>query len=398
MEKKRYIIKRMRKSKYFALYIYMLLIMLVLTSVASYAWFEISRSPSVKDMQMYITSAYGLELSVDPTVGGWSQQIDFWDTQELSKFKGKKYGFQKPILQQITWSEANGQFFAPVYGYDGRLVSFFNNYADAERRVIGWQPLEDKSHANKATWLEGHYIKATVYARSGQITNVTLAPEEGMEGITPKTYVKGNPNTGRGPESAVRFGFRMTWMELDGSGKLVEVPDTRSGMYVYEPNCDVHADGTINQYIPTDSIDNEGIDREDAESALPEGETQEGTIPLVPEERLIKQKFPENTASGQPGEFETNPVLFTVKPNEIVRIEIYFWLEGQDVDCSNIMEVREVEIADDDLDLAIMEEDRKHREDVGLQTEEQAFHLEALIQFVGPARADDGLESWEDTP
>ena len=43
----------------------------------------------------------------------------------------------------------------------------------------------------------------------------------------------------------------------------------------------------------------------------------------------------------------------------------------------------------------IMEEDRKHREDVGLQTEEQPFHLEAMIQFVGPARADDGLESWE---
>ena len=389
--KKRYIIKRVRKSRYFAIYLYMLLIMLVLTSVASYAWFEISRAPSVKDMQMYITSAYGLELSVDPVTGEWGQQIDFWDTQELSKFKEKKYGFQKPILQQITWSEENGQFFAPVYGYDGRLVSFFNNYADAERRVIGWQPLEDRSHANKATWLEGHYIKSTVYARSGQITNVTLAPEEGMEGITPRTYVKGNPNTGRGPESAVRFGFRMTWMKLDG-GELVEVADSRSQMFVYEPNCDVHADGTINQYIPTDSIDNEDIGQG---GTVPEGEE---VIPLVPEERLIKQKFPEVTKPDEPGAFETNPVLCTIKPGEIVRIEIYFWLEGQDVDCSNIMEVREVEIAEDDSQLAIMEEDRKHREDVGLETEEQAFHLEALIQFVGPARADDGLESWEDTP
>lgn len=390
-KKKRYIIKRMRKSKYFALYTYVLLVLLVLTSVASYAWFEISRSPSVKDMQMYITSAYGLELSVDPTVGGWGQQIDFWDTQELSKFKEKKYGFQKPILQQITWSEANDQFFAPVYGYDGRLVSFFNNYADAERRVIGWQPLEDKSHANKATWLEGHYIKTTVYARSGQITDVTLAPEAFMEGIPARTYVKGNPNTGRGPESAVRFGFRMTWMELD-DGNLVEVPDTRSSMYVYEPNCDVHADGTINQYIRTDSIDNEVIGQG---GTIPEGET---AIPLVPEEHLIKQKFPDLTDPDTPGVFETNPVLCTIKPGEIVRIEIYFWLEGQDVDCSNIMEVREVDIADDDIDLEIMEEDRKHRENVGLETEEQPFHLEALIQFVGPARTDDGLESWVDTP
>ncbi len=388
--KKRYIIKRIRKSKYFALYIYVLIVLMLMTSVASYAWFEISRAPRVKDMQMYITSAYGLELSVDPVTGTWGQQVDFWDTQELSKFKEKKYGFQKPILQQITWSEANGQFFAPVYGYDGRLVSFFNNYADAERQVIDWTPLEDRSHANKATWLEGHYIKATVYARSGQVTSVTLAPtDRDSEEIIPRTYVKGNPNTGRGPESAVRFGFRMTQVAVDDTGSIVELPDARSQMYVYEPNCDVHADGTIDKYIPTDSIDNEGIGQEGY--TPPEGDSR---IPLVPEERLIKQKFPETANADPPGEFETNPVLFSLKPGEIVRIEIYFWLEGQDVDCSNIMEVREVEIASDDTQLAMMEEDRKHREDVGLETEDQPFHLEALIQFVGPARADDGLESW----
>lgn len=390
-KKKRYIIKRIRKSKYFAIYIYMLLVMLVLTSVASYAWFEISRAPRVKDMQMYITSAYGLELSVDPVVGGWSQQIDFWDTEELKTFKEKKYGFQKPILQQITWSEANEQFFAPVYGYDGRLVSFFNNYEDAERRVIDWTGLEDRRHANKATWLEGHYIKATVYARSGQVTSVTLAPTEtDSETIEPRTYVKGNPNTGRGPESAVRFGFRMTQVKVE-NGKIVEMPDSRSQMYVYEPNSDVHADGSINKYIPTASIDNEGIGQEG--EVTPAGEK---SIPLVPEERLIKQKFPASPSANPPGEFETNPVLFHLKPNEIVKIEIYFWLEGQDVDCSNIMEVREVDIADDNLQLEIMEEDRKHRENVGLETEEQPFHLEAMIQFVGPARADDGLESWID--
>lgn len=388
--KKRYIIKRMRKSKYFAIYMYMLLILMVLTSVASYAWFEISRAPRVKDMQMYITSAYGLELSTDPVNGTWGQQVDFWDTKELSKFKEKKYGFQKPILQQITWSDANDLFYAPVYGYDGRLVSFFNNYADADRRVIGWTELQDQSHANKATWLEGHYIKATVYARSGQITNVTLAPaEDNMEGIIPRTYVKGNPNTGRGAESAVRFGFRMTKVTVNGTN-VTEVPDSRSQMYVYEPNCDVHADGTIDKYIPTDSIDNEGIG--EGGTVTPAGEP---LIPLVPEDRLIKQKFPESMDANPPGEFETNPVLFSLKPGEIVKIEIYFWLEGQDVDCSNIMEVREVEIAKDDEQLKIMEEDRKHREDVGLQTEEQPFHLEAMIQFVGPARADDGLESWE---
>lgn len=388
-KKKRYIIKRMRKSKYFALYIYMLLVLMLLTSVASYAWFTISQSPSVKDMQMYITSAYGLELSVDPTVGGWSQQIDFWDTEELKKFKETKWNFQKPVIQQITWSDANETFYAPVYGYDGRLVSFFNDYTDAGRAVIGWHPLEDRSHANKATWLEGHYIKATVYARSGQITNVTLAPTEDNTAVIPLTYVAGNPNTGRGPETAVRLGFRMTNVQVDG-GTITELPETRSAMFVYEPNCDIHADGTMNQYIPTDSIDNETMPGLESPP-----DTGDGPIPLVPEDRLIKQRYPENYGTKEPGVFEANPTLFTIKPGQIVRIEIYLWLEGQDVDCSNIMQVRDVTIASDDEELAWMEEDRKHREDVGHTEEEQEFHLEALIQFVGPAHADDGLESFE---
>lgn len=387
-KKKRYIIKRMRKSKYFAIYLYMLLIMLLMTSVASYAWFTISRAPKVRDMNMYITSAHGLELSVDPNTGSWGQQVDFWDTEELKKFKDAKWNFQKPIIQQITWSDEQEQFFAPVYGYDGRLISFFDQYPVENRYVIGWHPLEDKSHANKATWLEGHYIKATVYARSGQITSVTLAPTGDNTEVTPKTYVSGNPNTGRGPESAVRMGFRMTWMKPDASGRFQEDPDSRSEMFVYEPNCDVHADGTINQYIPTDSIDNEP---EPGQVKVP----QEELLPLVPEERLIKQKFPSADNGGQPGEFETNPVLFTLKPGEVVKIEIYLWLEGQDVDCSNIMQVSSADIAEDDADLAWMEEDRKHREDIGLTTEEQDFHLEAMIQFSGPAFADDGLESFE---
>lgn len=390
-KKKRYIIKRIRKSRYFALYIYMLLVMLLMTSVASYAWFEISRAPKVRDMDMYITSAYGLELSVDPNTGTWGQQVDFWETEELIKFKDTKWNFQKPIIQQITWSEENDQFFAPIYGYDGRLISFFDQYPEENKYLIGWHPLEDKSHANKATWQEGHYIKATVYARSGQITGVTLAPTEDNPEVTPKTYVSGNPNTGRGPETAVRMGFRMTQMKPDASGRFAEVPDSRSEMFIYEPNCDVHADGTINKYIPTDSIDNEPNPNDPTVR-----DPNEPPIPLVSEDRLIKQKFPSIDNRNEPGEFETNPVLFTVKPGEVVKIEIYLWLEGQDVDCSNIMQVESVDIADDDKELASwMEEDRKHREDIGMKTKEQDFHLEALIQFSGPAFADDGLESFE---
>jgi len=358
-KKRRYIIKQIRKSKYFALYLYMLLVLMLLTSVASYAWFTMSKPPRVSNMNMYITSNAGLELSAHPVTGTWSSSLDVWETEELARFKDKPQN-EKPILKQITWSDSNDSFYAPVYGYDGRLINFINEYPEENRYIISWHALEDKSHANKATLLEGYYMKATFYARSGQFTDVRLAPTPEQEHIIPTTKVEGEPNTGRGPESAVRLGFRMTNVQVDTAGNVVEMPDTRSKLYVYEPNSDVHADGS-QDYIETWSIDTDG-------NWDKNGDANE---PLVPAERLIIQNFPEISNLDQPGAFVTNPILFSLEPGDIVRIELYFWLEGQDVDCSNIMEVRDAEQENE---------------------EEELPHLIANIQFVGRSEDQSGME------
>ena len=293
----RFIRKRIRKTPYIVFYIYMLIVLLSLFSVASYTWFTLSRTPKVNNMNVYITSGRGLELATSPGADNWQTQLDIYDAEELADYRGE--GTPKPSLRQTTWSDSEECFYGPIYGYDGRLMT-----------VLSWFPLTDV--VDKVT-ADSYYIKATIYARSGQPTDVSLAQpmavnESGIQGAG--CYLVGDPNTGRGPETAIRIGMRMTY--VDSSGDALS---ERSPMIIYEPNYDYHVDGSTGD-IPTYSVHNL-------------------TELLVDEDRLIQQSF--SKSSKEPGEFQTNPVLFSLKPGEIVKIELYIWLEGQDVDCSNAM-------------------------------------------------------------
>ena len=300
--------KKIRKPR-IVLWIYMLLILFTLLTVASYTWFSLSRTPRVSDMNMYINSQTGLEISDDPLAEEWKLQLDFLDLVDVTS-----------PLRPITWSDYAQQFYAASYGVDGRLMP-----------LSDWQPLNDDRHANKDT-LDGFYIKATLYARSDVAMNVSLSPavevDEGVNGSG--TYVIGTPiwdavsvvhsNGGQGAENAVRLGFRVT--PVDETGESI---GPASQMIIYEPNADVHIDDTFG-YVETPSID--------------------GGLSLVPADRLIRQTasswseaYPvqRNVLIRRLGDFEDDTHLFSMEAGETVRIDIYVWLEGQDMDCTNMI-------------------------------------------------------------
>ena len=305
--------KHGRKTR-ILIYLYVFLILMSLLVVSSYTWFSLSRTPRVSDMNMYINSQSGLELSGDPLAEEWELQIDFRDLVDVTT-----------TLRPITWSDEEQRFYAAVYGFDGRLTD-----------LNSWQPLTDERNANKDN-LDGYYIKATLYARSGVAVDVSLSPavevDQGINGSG--TYVIGTPlwdsqqvlhsNGGQGAENAVRIGFRITPVNVQG-----EPTGEVSEFFIYEPNADSHINGTTD-YIATPSID--------------------GTEHLVDEDHLIRQTasswkeaYPvqRDVVIKELGEFEETPALFSLQSGEMVKIDIYVWLEGQDVDCTN--EINEAQI------------------------------------------------------
>jgi len=292
------------KSRRIFLYCMMILILLALLTTATYTWFSISRTPRVSDIGLYINAPTGLVLSTAPQGEEWVRRLDYAEMVP-----------ETAPLRPVTWSEKEQRFFAAVYGADGRQTG-------------EWLPLSDEINANRDS-AYGYYIKATFYATTETAVDVRLTDamevEEGISGSG--TYLIGTPtwdaenilhtDGGHGSQTAIRVGLRITPMK-DGAKQTGQAT-----FLLYEPNSDTHADGSTG-YVATPSID--------------------GADSLVPPERLIRQTTSTWTESSpvernkvikELGDFETDPKLFSLGVQEMVCIDLYLWLEGQDVDCDN---------------------------------------------------------------
>ena len=303
-------VKKTEKPKkslaHIVLYFYMILMLLIMLTVASYTWFSLSQTPRVSNMAMYINSPSGMDISLSPSRGEWVKQLSYVDmVPETSP------------LRPVTWSEEEQRFYGAVYGMDGRLTG-------------DWIPLSDERNANRDHY-ESYYCIGTFYAHSDETVKVSLTPamavEEGdVSGSG--TYVIGTPvwnpktvshdNGGKGAEFAVRVGIRV--YRLDEQYQPLEEEPL---FYIYEPNGDRHVSG-VEGYATTPGID--------------------GTDTLIDATRIFPQTatvwtetFPaqKNKQVYTFGDFETGTDMFILKENETVMIRIYIWLEGQDVDCTN---------------------------------------------------------------
>lgn len=282
-----------------------LVVLLSLFAGVSYTWFSLSQNPKVSSIQLSVQGQKGLELSWDPAGEHWEQQLDFTELAE-----------DVYSLQPVTWSQQEQRFYACTYGRDGRLTD-------------QWEALEDDLHANRQD-VGGYYVMGTFYARCDESATVSLLSAsqlpQGQQGDG--TYLTGVPlwngqkrrheNGGFGAELAMRVGFQVQTTDLAGV-PLQEEPC----FYIYEPNGDVHLDGS------TGWVDTPG---------------QDGRTSLIPQDNLILQSantwqeadpVRQGTVIRETGEFLTDTALFAICEDELVRITVYIWLEGQDVDCTN---------------------------------------------------------------
>lgn len=280
---------------------YLLLILLILLSTATYTWFSLSRVPKINDMALYISMASGLEISHDMNAPDeeWGQTLLYGEHYE-----------ENTVLRPVTYLDEEGIFYAATVGSDGRIIAV--NY-----------PLSDERNANKSD-INGYYVKFVFYARTNDSVTVELSSVDpnGEHG----TYVVGMPlwNTeeiihndgGMGFQSAMRIGFRITRYDRNNQ-PLNEEPV----FIVYEPNCNRHLSGSLD-YIATPSIS--------------------GAEHLVPAERLIRHEvtswleaFPvqKDLLIYDHGNFIDDPHLFDLDAGCKAKIELYLWLEGQDIDC-----------------------------------------------------------------
>ena len=301
-----------RKKRNIAKSFYLVLILLILLVTASYTWFSLTMTPRVSDMAITVGAAYGLELAYD-----YKSEDEAW-TQHLNLAEVIP---EIAPLKPVTWVNDKQQFYAADIGLDGRIAGIT-------------KALSDEENANKNN-TNGYYLKTTFYARTGEPVTVSLTPavvgEDGTEGAG--TYVIGTPvwdgqsvvhnDGGNGAEYAIRIGIRITKLDQEGH----EIANTKQ-FYIYEPNCNGHMDS--------------GSDV--TETSVTETYSIDGTSPLIPADQLIRQTvsswseaYPvqKDVVIKQMGEFITDTELFDLDADEYAKIDLYIWLEGQDIDCNN---------------------------------------------------------------
>ncbi len=293
-----------RQKRRTFLYLWVLLALLILLVASTYTWFALSQTPHVNDMSIYINSQQGMEIAVmhDAPDSEWSQRIDF------EQIVSGEYP-----LKPVTWSDRQQRFYSMRYGFDGRMTELF--------------ALSDEKNANRQG-SEGYYVTGTFYARTDAECTVRLAEAVEVNGGEKGsgTYVIGKPiwdaeeirhhDGGNNAQTAIRIGFRITHV-----GKDDGQPTGPSEFFIYEPSCDYHL-STAYGYFPTPSIDRTANLTDDDHLILQYSSSWSEADPVQ-----------RNVTIKKLGAFKSNKDLFTISPDEKIRIDLYIWLEGQDIDC-----------------------------------------------------------------
>lgn len=293
--------KRVRKRT--LAYVWLFIGMLALLVSSSFAWFSISATPRVSEMALYVNAPKGLELALDYSAGedGWGQTINFSELMD-----------SETALKPVSWSDQDQCFKAVKYASDGRQTDKFKVLSDAENANTG----DD----------DQYYTYCTYFVRTDSACAVSLAAAKELAGglAGAGTYVIGAAQGGSGDlgaEYAVRVGFRIAPIdpvtgEAEGSGEF----------FIYEPNSDRHHDQSV-QYLETASIDGEDT--------------------LVDKDHLLIQTTSswtggsatlDNPVIDYLGEFTTGTQMFDLERSQMARIDMYIWIEGQDIDCYALAE------------------------------------------------------------
>lgn len=289
---------------------WMSVILLVMLTTATYAWLEISSTPTVSDLALSVVTDNALEIAPDEggTPGEWGTILDL---SELSALTAP--------LKPATYLAAEGAFYAPNYGWDGRA-----DFSAPIRLTDQNGALFSSADAAEDAEENGYLFTCDFWVRA-QAANctVSLTPavrrEDGALGSG--TFVMGEPvwdtsryihkEGGGGAQYAIRVAFRIDPAEDE------EHADGEPIWIFYEP-CVEEGESTRSADGSEDFWGNHKVIRQSPSS-------WSECSPVL-----------RDTVNYEPGKFLSSDLsLFSMKADSPRHVTLYIWLEGQDEDCTN---------------------------------------------------------------
>ncbi len=277
----------------------------ILLTSATYAWMSIASILKVTDLALNVVTDNALEIApdVDGAAGEWTTVLNMADLFA-----------EGVILRPVTYLAEQDAFYAPQYGFDGRID--FMKSIKVSKTQSGMS-LTTSSEAEEGV-AAGYLLAFDFWIRTGANNCIVQlsAPKDVEEGLPGSgTYVVGKPiwnaqsirheDGGSGAQNAVRIAFR-SYEETDGS---------EANFVIFEPN----ATGEITKNI-------------DGEEGLIDGEH---LITQDPSSWQEKDLILRDHVIYSVGEIHSNAKgLFSLKSGHERKVTMYIWLEGQDADCN----------------------------------------------------------------
>ena len=332
----------------------LLLLLLVLTAVmlttSTYAWFTSNRTVTVEDINVNVAASSGIQISVDGS--SWKSIITTTDIANAHATYAAATNQMPTTLRPVSTA-------ANTLDSNGYLSMWLGTVSTSETTTnMGEYILstEDVSTvadnsvtpavANQGT--NGAFVMFDLFIRLDDSQSTT----DQMLYLTNGSNVVVTTNaTDLGTQNSARVAFIKEGSIATGSAlaqiQALKTSTVTNNVFIWEPNYNTHtATGLSNAYSYYNTT-NQGQQYSSAQSGTQityYGVT--GQI-AVADDVLLSKANPTDTSGKFASVTSTYATannwttgtnyqqLFTLTPNYITKVRVYFWIEGQDIDCEN---------------------------------------------------------------
>ena len=341
------------KSKRSKKKLLLLLLLLVLTAVmlttSTYAWFTSNRTVAVEDINVNVAASSGIQISVDGS--SWKTIITNADLANAHTTYAAATNQMPATLRPVSTAgktlDTNG-YLSMWLG----TVSTSETTANMGQYILSTEDVStvlDNSAANppQNQGTNGAFVMFDLFIRLDDSQSTT---DQMLYLTNGSNVVIQTGSTDLGTQNSARVAFIKEGNIATGS-QLSQIQGLKStnasDVYIWEPNYNAHtATGLSNAYSYYNST-NSGTQYTIAQAGTQityHGVT--GAV-AVSDDVLLSKANPTDTAGkfaavtaniATANNWNTGTSyeeLFNLKPNYITKVRVYFWIEGQDIDCEN---------------------------------------------------------------
>lgn len=342
--------KEKKNNKKILLLLLLLILTGVLLSTSTFAWFTSNRTVTVEDINVNVAASSGIQVSVDGS--SWKSIITNADILGAHTTYAAATNQLPTTLRPVSTAAKtlNNGYLSMWLG----TVSTSETAANRGQYILSTtdvSTVKDNSdeEAGDSAGLSGNFVMFDLFVRlddNSSTATQTLYLTNGSNVVIQQNASDlGTQNSAR--VAFINEGSTATGSALSSIQSMTT--SSSSNIYVWEPNYDAHTStGLANAY----SYYNNANSGNQYSSATITPAVQvpyfgtTGAVAVNDDVLLSKANATDNPtkfaaitptiateanwASGS-----TYEELFDLTPNAIVKMRVYFWIEGQDIDCEN---------------------------------------------------------------